>query len=280
MLASEERDETVSDYVLFQMSSWHRKSLIDGHHFYVDQARKRLLSQFDNIEAEADKASDDWLERSSDRFDPDRHDPADFFEAANEVGIGFYGLLSGMREQTFLNIVAGMFQEWDKQLRSWLVNELKRWHRGENFPRKIWSADFYQISGFLEAIGWKIHEADFFPKLDACRLLVNVYKDGDGSSLDDLKDKYPEHLHDPFNGMGFDVPGRDFRDHTNLKVSLDQFQAFSEAIAAFWTEIPENIWQSKIGGVPDWVEKAILKDRPTSMERATNEQRLSRFLAK
>ena len=43
-------------YVLFQMWGPFRQSLIDGHLFYVEQARKRLLTQFENIEAEADKA--------------------------------------------------------------------------------------------------------------------------------------------------------------------------------------------------------------------------------
>ena len=59
-------------YVLFQMWGPFRQSLIDGHLFYVEQARKRLLTQFENIEAEADKASEDWLENNSHRFDPDR----------------------------------------------------------------------------------------------------------------------------------------------------------------------------------------------------------------
>lgn len=66
----------MSDYVLFQMWGPFRQSLIAGHLFYVEQARRRLLSQFGDIEAEADKAAEDWLRRSSGRFDPDRHDPA------------------------------------------------------------------------------------------------------------------------------------------------------------------------------------------------------------
>ena len=99
----------MSDYVLFQMWGPFRQSLIAGHLFYVEQAGKRLLTQFEDIEAEADKAAEEWLEKSRDRFDPDRHDPGDFYEAANDAGIEFYGLLSDMREQTTLGVVAGMF---------------------------------------------------------------------------------------------------------------------------------------------------------------------------
>jgi hypothetical protein len=95
----------------------YRQSLIKRHQFYVKQARKRVLSQFENMEEEADKAAEEWLEQSSGRFDPDWHDPGDFYEAANDVGIEFYQLLSDMRNQTRLSVVAGMFHEWDKNLR-------------------------------------------------------------------------------------------------------------------------------------------------------------------
>ena len=39
-------------YSLFQMWEPYRQSLIAGHQFYVNQARQRLLSQFDDIETE------------------------------------------------------------------------------------------------------------------------------------------------------------------------------------------------------------------------------------
>ena len=251
----------MSDYVLFQMWGPFRESLIAGHLFYVEQARKRLLSQFEDIETEADKAAEDWLEKSSSRFDPDRHDLSDFYEAANDAGIEFYTLLSEMRDQTRLSVVAGMFHEWDKQLRDWLVREIQHWHHGDAAALKIWSADFQQIAELLERLGWAINSAAYFQSLDACRLVVNVYKHGKGKSLDDLKVKYPEYLHDPFSGTGGAFSGVKHRDHTHLKVSDAQFQAFSDAIISFWQGVPENIFESEVKDVPDWFGKAILKDR-------------------
>lgn len=260
----------MSDYVLFQMWGPFRQSLIAGHLFYVEQARKRLLSQFEDIEAEADKAAEDWLQRSSERFDPDRHDPGDFYEAANDAGIEFYTLLSDMRDQTRLSVVAGIFHEWDKQLRDWLVREIQHWHHGDAAALKVWSADFVQIAELLESIGWPICSAEYFQILDACRLVVNVYKHGKGKSLEDLKRKYPEYLHDPFGGSGAAFSGMEYRDHTHLKVSDDQFQAFSDAIVAFWQAVPENTFESKVNDVPDWFGKAILKDR-TGQKQASKQ---------
>jgi len=256
----------MSGYAMFQMWGPFRQSLIKGHLFYVEQARKRLLSQFDDIEADADRAAEEWLEQSGQHFDPDRHDPGDFYEAANDIGIEFYGLLSDLREQTRLSVVAGMFHEWDKQLRDWLVREIHHWHRGNNVNMKVWSADFGQLTDLLESFGWNIRSADYYRKLDACRLVVNVYKHGKGKSLDDLKVDFPEYLDDPFRALGGTLSSTDYRDHTHLKVSDDQFQAFSDAIVAFWRDVPENVVNTQVTEVPDWFGKAILKDRADSQQ--------------
>ena len=146
-------DAGMSNYVLFQMWGPFRQSLIKGHQFYVEQARKRVLSQFEHMEEEADKATEEWLEQSKGRFDPDRHDSGDFYEAARDAGIEFYQLLSDMRDQTQLSVIAGMFHEWEKQLRDWLVREMRHWHRGDTAPAKVWSADFGKIADLLESFG-------------------------------------------------------------------------------------------------------------------------------
>lgn len=250
-------------YVMFQMWEPFRQSLIKGHSFYIEQARKRLLSQFDDIEAEADRATEDWLEKSNQYFDPDRHDPSDFYEAANEAGVEFYALLSDMREQTRLSVVAGMFHEWDKQLRDWLVREIQQWHHGETAKSKIWSVDFGKVIDLLECFGWSVRSEKYFYKLDACRLVVNVYKHGEGKSLDDLKIHFSEYLEAPLGGSSSNFSNIKYCNHTNLNVSEDQFQEFSDAILSFWRDVPENVFESQITNVPDWFDKAMLKDRAT-----------------
>jgi hypothetical protein len=214
----------MSDYVLFQMWGSFRQSLIAGHLFYVEQARKRLLSQFENIETEADKAAEDWLEQSQDRFDPDRHDPGEFHEAAHDAGIEFYRLLSDMRDHTRLSLVAGMFHEWDKQLREWLIREIGHWHNGGEVAQKIWSANFTQLAELFESVGWLVSGSNCFLTLDACRLVVNVYKHGEGSSLEYLKQKYPEYLENPFEASGDAFSGMKYRNYTHLKVRDDHIQ--------------------------------------------------------
>lgn len=256
----------VSGYTLFQMWGPFRQSLIDGHSFYVEQARKRLLSQFEAIEADADRAAEEWLQQSGQYFDPDRHDPGDFYEAARDVGIEFYRLLSDLREQTRLSVVAGMFHEWEKQLRDWLVREIQRWHSGTNVSTRVWSANFDEIAELLESFGWRVRSRNYYRKLDACRLVVNVYKHGKGKSFVDLNHDFPEYLDDPLKALGGALSSTDYRDHTNLKVSNDQLQAFSDAIVAFWRDVPENVTEMQFAEAPAWFEKAFLKDRTDSQD--------------
>jgi hypothetical protein len=40
-------------------------------------------------------------------------------------------------------------------------------------------------------------------------------------------------------------------------VSDEQFQAFSDAIVAFWKNFPQNVFASQIADVPDWFGKTI-----------------------
>jgi hypothetical protein len=254
----------MSGYVLFDMCESFRQSLIKGHLFYVEQAHKRLLSQFDDIEKEADRASEEWLERNSHRFDPDRHDPGDFQEAAYGAGIEFYQLLSDMRDRTRLSVVAGMYHEWDKQLRKWIIQEINHWHHGDVMKAKIWSVDFGKLADLLESLGWMVRSTKYFVKLDACRLVVNVYKHGEGNSLNDLKKNYPEYLPDPLSHIVDSFSDFDFIDHTHLSVTDEQFQALSDAIVAFWKDVPEKIHAREDLSVPDWFENAMVSDQKAS----------------
>jgi hypothetical protein len=248
-------------YSLFQMWEPHRQSLIKGHLFYVEQARKRLLSQFNDIEGEADKAAESWLDANKTRFDPDFHDPGDFYESARDEGIEFYQLLYEMRDRTRLSVVAGMYHEWDKHLRKWLTDEIRHWHSGEAVAGKVWTVDFGKLADLMGSLGWRVRDQDCFLKLDACRLVVNVYKHGKGNSFDELKEKYPEYLPDPLSQISEAFPGLGYLDYTHLVVSENQLQGFSDAIVAFWKNVPKDILDHEDLEVPDWFARAMSADQ-------------------
>lgn len=238
----------------------YRQDLMAEHRFYVEQARKRLLSQFANIEAEANKAEEVHLEKMSIHFNPDKHDPSDFYEAAHDKGIEFYLLLSDMHENTRLSVIAGMFHQWDKKLRDWIVCEMHHWHHGENAKESIWKADISAIMDFLVAFGLNVKVLPCYDRLDAMRLVVNVFKHGNGQSLDELKESFPEFISDPLSVISDHRLSLNYLDHTNMKVSDAQLDQFSEAILDFWMTVPNEIYLAEEVDVPKWFEKAYKKD--------------------
>ncbi len=85
-----------------------------------------------------------------------------------------------------------------------------------------------------------LRKAVWFPKLEACRLVVNVYKHGKGVSLDQLAARYPSYLQSPLDNIF--PPVYTDPDYQSLIVTAAQFQEFDDALAAFWREFPERLF--------------------------------------
>ncbi|NMW21774.1 MAG: hypothetical protein HKK67_09115 [Chlorobiaceae bacterium] len=253
--------------VLFQMSGSFRALLIRSHKFYVEQAQKRLLSQFQNIEEEAEKYSREWLNQHSPMFDPDRYNADDFYDQATEEGIEYYEMLEDMRNRTRLSVISGMYHEWDKQFRGWLTKEIEFWHHGNEAKSVIWKKTFYPLMDFLEAIGFHVKSMPYFTSLDRCRLIVNAYKHGDGDAFTHIKKLYPEFINESMNDSLY----IDMSDHTDLVVSDAHVEEFSKAIIDFWESVPENFFDSDIICFPEWFEKAFEKDLTNSKKQRPEE---------
>lgn len=232
-----------------------RESLIKGHLFYVEQSKTRLLSQFENLNAEADKYAREWLDERSHLFDPDRHDPGDFEERAYDESIEFYQMLSEMRNRTILSIIAGNFHEWDKQLRDWLVKEVRHWHNGQAIEKAIWKVSFEDIIDFVDQAIVKTKTKNYYQSLDKCRLLVNAYKHGEGDSFEILKSNYPEF----FKSLELGDLAVNFSSYEDIEVSDAHIDEFSNAIVEFWRSIPQYVHDNDEIDVPAWFEKAYKK---------------------
>ncbi|WP_458138039.1 hypothetical protein [Methylomonas sp. YC3] len=176
------------------MSRSYKDHLIARHRFYINQANVRLLAQFDNMEEEAKDYGNKYLSRISHNFDPDRDNPDSFYENAFEESIEWYSMLDDMLSKTRLSVIAGMYHEWDKQLREWITIEINQWHRSDAIKNKIWSKKSCELFDLLEGLGWKIKSKDCYRSLERCRLVVNTFKHGDGLSFTEIKDKHKDLL--------------------------------------------------------------------------------------
>lgn len=250
----------------FYMWGQRRQNLISGHKFFVSEGKARLTDQFSDsqkLEREADDFAEKWLNDASQHFDPDRHDPGDFYEQAHDKSISLYFSLEELGNSARLAVISGMFHAWERELKKWLTSNdgLGHWHRGTELPKAIWRANFSQIFELFEHAGLFPENDTTRVSLDTCRLIVNTYKHGSGDSETNLKairlelfDPFDFRLKEPDQTLGSYV------DYEDLYVKTEHIDEFSDAIIAFWNAVPENITDKDLSLVPDWFGKALQKD--------------------
>lgn len=243
------------DFMLLNLWPERRRTIIERLDFYYEQALSRVIGQFNNIEEEADQFARESYDRRGQRFDPDYHDEGEVAEAAWDDGVNHYMLLSGMRQQMIFAVAAGMYHEWDKQLREWLENELGHNFKLDKLKVQIWKQDIGSLFDMLDGWGWNLKVQPFHDLIDACRLVVNVYKHGAGSSLDQLAEKYGQYLRNYSQGSG--NPWGNFVRHDQLQLDEDGLRDFFEALKAFWMYVPAEAISSSAASVPAWFEKAL-----------------------
>lgn len=246
----------------FYMWGRNRENLISVHEFYVSEGKARLTAQFSDpqkLEVEADQLAEDWLAKASRHFNPDRHDPAAFYEQAHDESIDFYFALDNLGNTARLALIAGMYHQWERDLKKWLTSRdgTAYWGGGKVLQDAIWRADFGKLFELFEGAGLFTSPSPIKDKLDTCRLVVNTYKHGSGQSEANLLVKRPE-LFDRYGirsqdaGMPWSTQG----DYEDLYVGDNHIDEFSAAIVAFWKAIPENVSAEDFKTVPKWFEKA------------------------
>lgn len=230
----------------FWFDKFDARAVLEPHKFYVKQARHRLLSQFNDISREADEEVKAHYKMLGQYFDPDRDDPSDSAEAAYDAGISLYASLNEMHNTIILALTAGMFHQFDKALREKMVRDFQHWQPAA-IDDLLWNVEFPLLIELLEWVGVKIKDKPFYVKLNACQLLVNVYKHGKGRSHRDLVKQhieyYPSALRNPRPEQ--------------LKVSEAQFVEIADAITEFWGSLPECTKESDKGIEPEWLAKKI-----------------------
>lgn len=244
--------------VLFYMWSSSRQYFIEQHLFYLDQSKKRLLSQFEHIEQDADLYREEWLNKRNLSFDPDRDEPSSLEEQAHDESVGFYLMLDEMRMNTRLSVTAGMFYMWEKELRDWLTKEILHWHQGTKVKDAVLHSEFDKVLELLDGLGWEITKQPFYSKLDGLRTVVNAYKHGNGKAFNNIKQTFPQYLDEQVYGL------IDYADFKNLHITEQHINEFSEAIVGFWEFIPERTFPNDSMALPEWFKKALKTDHPST----------------
>jgi hypothetical protein len=167
------------------------------HDFYVEQVKAKVLSQFGDIESEAERYGNAEYDRLGELPGDEDSDMAEIAEEAMARAQNFYGLLSDLKKQMILGALAGMYHQWEKDLREFIERELRHNYAPETVAKVAWGANIADVFKVLSDFGWNYSACHFFSRIDACRLIVNVYKHGKGQSLEELARRYPEYLNVP-----------------------------------------------------------------------------------
>lgn len=249
---------------------------LNPHLFYAEQAQKRLLSQFSDVEmsSEATKKGQSFLESAGEWFNPDYHDESDVYENIEQIEACHWISLRDMKVTVTLSLTAGMYHQFDKALRMLLIREARSWRWLDRavLPELIWNLSFPRLMDLLEWLGINARNMQCFPLISACHQVVNVYKHGDGDAHKKLVIANPEYYSVwQFDGHPQDRAAR----HEELEVSEEQFIEFAEAITAFWESLPEGVSYSGMGKKPEWFEKAYgnLKNEKEKRERKAQEEK-------
>lgn len=243
----------MSDVLLYLWSD-KRSHLLQELDFYLSQADKRVLTQFGDLEEEAEQFARDEFARIGQSAGPDT-DPADYADTAWNRGINHFQMLSDLHNQLLLSVAGGLYHQWEKQLHEWVVAELNHVFPRQKLGPAVWKARIDDLLSLLTSLGWDSSALPLFNVIDECRLVVNVHKHGLGSSFDELMERYPSHL--GVTSKAIASRSLDFYDHTHLKITRDDLGRFYEALKDFWQAVPERIYWNDSATVPRWFEKAL-----------------------
>lgn len=233
--------------------SGERELYLSHHDFYVKQVKKRILRSFDNMNEEADRMVEEVYARigSMPSYEGER-DMSDVAEHAEEQGIEFYLMLSDLQVQTTLAALASLYHQWEKDFRGFMERELSHTYDPVQVEKHCWQDNIGWLFEVLEECGWTLREAPWFPKIDACRLIINVHKHGKGNSLRKLTKYYPQYLKGSFDDFtkapwffsneGKAILGSSGPSHKHLSVTEGEFDQIARAFREFWVKFPERLY--------------------------------------
>ncbi len=217
-----------------------KRWIFEAHDFYVAQINDRVVVQFQDMEGDADRYAQAEYERLGSRPSWGDDDMGSVAEHAHDNAVEYYRLLGDLKQSVILGALAGLYYQWEKQIRDFIQMELRHTMNMIDAEKFAWSRDIARIFDFLQEVGWDVRAEPFFSLVDACRLVVNVYKHGKGKSLNELDLKYPMYLRDPLAGL-IELERSSEVHHEWLSVSEEQFAKMAGGLRAFWEQFSERL---------------------------------------
>lgn len=248
---------TARDRLAFRMEPDERRALLERHQIFSFQTRKRFLAHFDDLEGEANEVFCEEMSHGIGDVDDDRFDGYDLLERSEGRSQAYLESLKRTQADAHLSIAMGMFHLWEKSLKEWLDWKM----HGVGLPMAMRDNVLHvrnidQLTELLDLMGWGVVGQQYWKSIDRCRLAINTFKHGAGTSAQALAQKHP----DLFRGSTR-PSSRNFwkmLDPEYVNVRPGHLEEFSRAFERFWRDCPE-VLQAKNPQLPlpKWLTKGV-----------------------
>ena len=163
------------------LSETERKAFMNKHSFLYSQSKVRLLAHFSDLQKETTEFTEQLIQNEIYNTIV-YEDEYSAYTAIEAAAFSHYCLLHEMHREVLLSITSMMYFEFDKILRNWLLNAISQLCLISHLSEWIWKKDISYIYALLELFGFEVKKLNYFKQLDAMRIVVNVYKHGNGFS--------------------------------------------------------------------------------------------------
>lgn len=207
----------------------------------IDTLGDRLLPAFDNLEAEAQRKSDEEYERLGSLPASEDVDMGDLAEKAMEAGAAHYQMMAGLRQGLQNMFAAALYHLYEQQV--------MLFHRREVLDlREENNAALFKHSVFRKRLlrhGVDVKSFASWPLIDELRLVANTVKHAEGDSASDLHSRRPELFIAPQMAglpfLGSKAVARVFQPvmGEDLYVSVDDIRRYANAVEQFWAELSD-----------------------------------------
>ena len=220
-----------------------REHVLEKHDAFVEAMKERVFPIFRDIDSEAEGFADKkYNELMSMPYWDENVDASSIADMAQDLAIAKYESLAFLKHEMLLGALAGLYHLWERMLRDFLEHEFKHWMKRELSEELAWKKSINQTLAMLGSFGWDPRKQPFFGEIDACRLIVNVYKHGKGDAVKTLAATYPRYVGHP---LGLDMKdgfGLELLDHDHLKVTEVDILRIASNLRQFWETFPERLF--------------------------------------
>jgi hypothetical protein len=207
----------------------------------VGTLRDRLLPAFDNLEAEAERRSDEKCEWLGSLPGSEDVDMADLADKAIETGVAHYQMVSGLRQGLQNMFAAALYYLYEQQVM--LFHRLEILDLGEENDTALFKHSVFRKRLLRYDVDIKSFAS--WPLIDELRLVANTVKHAEGDSASDLHSRHPELFIAP-SVAGLPFLGTKTVAHVfqpvmgeDLYVSVDDISQYANAVEQFWSELSD-----------------------------------------